>query len=131
MSDGAIQRGRLTYSATASVKIAVVRRLRVPVGKAQNLKGAERETETKELDMVRNMAPDADASLAVALSAHGVKKNRARPQRRPRGEVEKVLTKILVSGKEASNPQDVLQTIDEIMARASYGNDNSLCQFQY
>jgi hypothetical protein len=79
---------------------------------------SERVTATKERDMVRNTARDTDASLAAALSAHGVKKKRS-AQRHTRGEVEKVLAKILVSGKEASNPQDVLQTIDQIMARAS------------
>jgi len=80
-------------------------------------KRAERVAETKERDMVRNMARDVGAPLAAALSAHGVKKKRS-VQRRPRGEVEKVLAKILISGKEASNPQDVLQMIDQIMAGA-------------
>ena len=74
---------------------------------------AERVTETKERDMAR----DADAPLAASLSAHGVKKKRS-AQRRPRGEVQKVLAKIRVSGKEAPNLQDVLQTIEQIMARA-------------
>jgi hypothetical protein len=64
------------------------------------------------------MAHDADAPLAAALSAHGVKKKRS-AQRRPRGKVENVLAKILVSGKATLNPLDVLQMIDQIMAQAS------------
>jgi hypothetical protein len=67
---------------------------------------------------MRNMARDADASLATALSTHGVKKKRS-AQRRPRGDVENVLAKFLVSGKATPNSQDVLQMIDQIMAQAS------------
>jgi hypothetical protein len=83
-----------------------------------NFKHGRYTRETKELrDVVRKMARDAEASLAVALSAHGVKKKRY-AQRRPRSEVEKMLAEILVSGQEARNPESVLQTIEQIMARA-------------
>jgi hypothetical protein len=64
---------------------------------------SERVTKTRERDMVRNMARDAEASRAAALSAHGAKKKRS-AQRRSRGEVEKVLAEILVSGQEVPNP---------------------------
>jgi len=77
---------------------------------------------TKELrkmvrQMVRQMTRDAEMKLASALSAHRVKKKRS-AQRRPGSQVEKVLADILVSGQRAPNPQDVFQTIEQIMAQA-------------
>jgi hypothetical protein len=74
--------------------------------------------ETKELrKLVRQMTRDAETKLASALSAHGVKKKRS-AQRRPGSQLEKVLAEILVSGQQAPNPQDVFQTIEQIMAQA-------------
>jgi hypothetical protein len=71
----------------------------------------------KELrDMVRQMARNAESLLATALSAHVVKKS-ARLSVAPRGEVEKVLAEILISGQQAPNPEGVLQTIDQMMAQ--------------
>ncbi len=52
---------------------------------------------------MRQMRRDAETMLAMALSAHGVKKKRA-AQRRPRSEVEKVLAKVRVSGQQAPKP---------------------------
>jgi hypothetical protein len=63
------------------------------------------------------MRRDAETQLATASSACGVKKKRS-VQRRPGSKIEKVLAKILVSGQQAPNPQDVLQTIEQIMAQA-------------
>jgi hypothetical protein len=40
-------------------------------------------------------------------------------QRRPRGEVEKVLAEILVSGQQAPNPEGVPQTTEQIVAQAA------------
>jgi hypothetical protein len=74
--------------------------------------------ETKELrKLVRQMTRDAETKLASALSAHGVKKKRSE-QRRPDGQIEKVLAEILVSGQQAANSQDVFQTIEQIIAQA-------------
>jgi ATP/maltotriose-dependent transcriptional regulator MalT len=73
-----------------------------------------------ELRRVRNMARDAEASLA-----HPWRQEKASAQRQPRSEFENILAEILVSREQAPNPLDVLQTIEQTMAQAVRPSDAS------
>jgi hypothetical protein len=62
------------------------------------------------------MRRDAETMLATALSAHGVKRE-ALGSASTHGEAQRVLVEILAAGQQAPNPEEVLQTIEQMIAQ--------------